>query len=143
MKKLFALLFLFSVFAYGQDLKSVIPKYGPDAPLSYRVEFDGDPQFTGLSVSFSMQGSAAPPADQPGFTNSFGLGNFVKVKAGVYNVDGRIPKNLRSGDYLLQTVSTEILPAYKQYDAASMNIRIHVDNDTKFDFPPLKSVKPN
>jgi hypothetical protein len=65
MKKLFVLLFCLSAIARGQDLKSVVPKYKPGTTLSYRVEFEGDPQFTGLGLAFSLQGSTPPPSDQP------------------------------------------------------------------------------
>ena len=127
---------------FGQDLKSVVPQYKPGATLSYRVEFDGDPKFTAVSVSFSRQGPSSPN-DQPGFAESLSLVHFVKVTAGVYSVDGQIPNNVRSGDYLLQEVDASIDQASKGYNSANMNVRIHVDNDARFDFPPLKSVKPN
>jgi hypothetical protein len=133
---------LATVSAFGQNnLKSVIPAYKPDAPLSYRVEFDDDPAFTAVSIVFNT--SANIPDDQPGLTNGFGLDHFVKVKAGVYTIEGKIPNNVVTGDYQLVVVNTTMPPASKQYDAKSQNIRIHIDNDTKYNFPPLKSIKPN
>jgi hypothetical protein len=141
MKKLFALLFLLPVLTFGQDLKSVIPSHKLGDSLSYRVEFDGDPGFTTLVLVFDT--SAHAPSDQPGLVGEFGLNHFVRVKAGVYDVDGKIPTSSITGDYQLTIVNTGIEPASKQYDAKSQNIRIHVDNDKKYDFPPLKSVKPN
>jgi hypothetical protein len=137
---LFTALTALSTFAQN-NLKSVTPTYKPDAALSYRVEFDGDPSFTSVTLTFNSPGPF--PIDQPGLTNGFGLNHFVKVKAGVYDVDGRIPSNVITGDYQLVTVNTSIDPASKQYDAKSQNIRIHIDNGAKYDFPPLKSVKPN
>jgi hypothetical protein len=33
-------------------------------------------------------------------------------------------------------------PASKQYDATDLKTTIQVDNDAKYDFPPLKSITP-
>lgn len=141
MKRLFALLFLLPVLAFGQDLKSVTPQHKSGETLSYRVVFDGDPQFESLSLAFYHIGEI--PKDQPGLTTWFGTVNhFVKVKPGVYDVDGVIPSNMTEGEYQLQKVNTSISPASKGYEAESMKISILLKNDAKYDFPPLKSVTP-
>jgi hypothetical protein len=131
----------FTVGSLGQDLKSLTAQNKGGDTLRYRVEFDGDPQFTSVSVAFYLLGERPP--GQQGLAAWFGsISHFVKVKEGVYDVDGVIPMNLASGEYELRLVNTTVDPASKQYDATSMNIHIHIRNDAKYDFPPLKSVKP-
>jgi hypothetical protein len=141
MRKPFALLFLLSALVFGQDLKSIIPQHKPGDSLSYRVEFNGDPGFTAVVLFFDTPAHA--PNDQPSLASEFSLNHFVRVKAGVYDVDGKIPNSVITGDYQLVIVKASIDPASKPYDAKSQNILIHIDNDTKYDFSPLKSVKPN
>jgi len=136
------LIVLASISALGQNLKSVVPQHKSGDHLSYRVEFDGDPQFDSLALAFYHVGEK--PEDQPGLTTWFGTVNhFVKIKPGLYDVDGVIPSNMMEGEYQLQHVNTSISPASREYDATSMNVGIFIKNDAKYNFPPLKSVKPN
>jgi hypothetical protein len=140
--KLAVVFILFSTLlsAQGQDLKAVTQHYKPGDTLRYRVEFDGDPKFDSVGLGFYLQGSVAP--DQPGLTAYFPIGHTVKVKAGVFDVDGVIPASAADGTFEVRWVSAAIGPASKQYDANSFHITIQIDNDAKYNFPPLKSVTP-
>ncbi|MFY9909398.1 MAG: hypothetical protein WCF22_15545 [Candidatus Sulfotelmatobacter sp.] len=127
--------------AQAQDLKSVIPQHKSGETLSYRVVFDGDPQFGNLSLAFYHIGEERK--NQSGLTAWFGTVNhFVKVNPGVYDVDGVIPPNMMEGEYQLQKVNTTIGPASKTYEASDLKVSIFIKNDAKYDFPPLKSVTP-
>lgn len=139
----FAVLFalLSAVFAaQGQGLKAVTQHYKPGDTLRYQVEFDGDPQFDSLSMGFYLQGNLR--SDQPGLTGYFGIGRIAKVRAGVYDLEGAIPANAADGTYEVRWVNAGIGPASKQYDATGLKIAIQVDNEAKYDFPPLKSITP-
>jgi hypothetical protein len=70
------------------------------------------------------------------------IDHFAKVKAGVYDVDGTIPSTISTGDYQLSAVVARISDSSKVYPATTMDIKIRVTNDAKYDFPPLKSVTP-
>jgi hypothetical protein len=133
---------LASLSVFGQNnLKSVTPQHKSGDTLSYRVVFDGDPQFDGLTLAFYHIGENG--ADQSGLTAWFGtVSHFLKVKPGVYDVDGVIPTNMAEGEYQLQRVTASIGPASKSYDATSLNVSVLIKNDAKYDFPPLKSVTP-
>lgn len=141
-EKLAIVFILFSVLlsARGQDLKAVTQHYKPGDTLRYRVEFDGDPKFDSVGMGFYLQGSVAP--GQPGLSGYFSIAHSVKVKAGVFDVDGVIPANTANGTFEVRWVSAAIGPASKEYDAKSFQITIQIDNDAKYNFPPLKSVTP-
>jgi hypothetical protein len=131
---------LSTLLARGQDLKGVTQHYKPGDTVRYRVEFDGDPKFDSVSMGFYLRESVPP--DQPGLTTYFPIGHFVKAKAGVFDIDGVIPANTTNGTFEVRVVNTVIGPASKQYDASSFHITIQIDNDSKYNFPPLKSISP-
>ena len=131
---------LSAISALGQELKSVVPQHKAGDSLSYRVEFDGDVNFRTLQLGFYHVGE--PPKDQPGLTTSFGIDHFTKVKAGVYDVGGIVPENLVEGPYELRAVNASIGPSSKQYSATDLKVTFRIQNDAKYDYPPLKSVTP-
>jgi hypothetical protein len=104
------------------------------------VEFDGDPKFDSVGMGFYLQGSPAP--DQPGFSGYFPISHTVRIKEGVFDVDGVIPANIATGKFEVRAVSAAIGPASKQYDVNSFHITIQIDNDAKYNFPPLTSITP-
>ena len=128
------------VSAHGQDLKAVVQHYKPGDTLRYSVEFDGDPKFDSVGMGFYLQGNASP--DQPGLGNYFAIAHTIKVRSGVFDVDGAIPAGTANGTFEVRWVSAAIESASKQYDANSFHITIQIDNDAKYIFPPLKSVTP-
>jgi hypothetical protein len=125
--------------AKGQDLKAVTQHYKPGDTLRYRVEFDGDPKFDSVGMGFYLQGNVAP--DQPGLGAYFSVSRTAKVKEGLFDVDGVIPA-VANGTFEVRWVNAAIGPASKQYDASNFHITIQIDNDAKYNFPPLKSVTP-
>jgi|ERR1700682_743830 len=131
---------LSTLLARGQDLKAVTQHYKPGDTVRYRVEFDGDPKFDSVGIAFYLRGDVPP--DQPGLTTYFPIGHSVKAKAGVFDVDGIIPANIANGTFEVRAVNTAIGPASKRYDANSFHIAIQIDNDAKYNFPPLKSITP-
>jgi hypothetical protein len=140
-KWLVAVVIAFSgLVSQGQDLKAITRHYKPNDPLRYRVEFDGDPKFDSVNVGFYLQGNVAP--DQPGLQNYFAISHTTRVKAGVFDVDGVIPSGAANGTFEVRRVVSSIGPASKEYDATGFHVTIPVDNDAKYNFPPLKSVTP-
>jgi hypothetical protein len=131
---------LSALLAHGQDLKAITQHYKPNDTIRYRLEFDGDPKFDSVNIGFYLQGSLA--ADQPGLTTYFAIAHTIRVKAGVFDVDGIVPVNVANGTFEVRRVNAAIGPAAKEYDANSFHIAIHVDNDAKYNFPPLKSITP-
>jgi hypothetical protein len=136
---LFALLSL-AIVAQGQDLKALTQHFRPGDTLRYRVMFDGDPKFDGVSLGFYLQGNLRP--DQPGLNGFFAVAHMTKVEPGVYDLDGTIPANAPDGTYEVRWVNAGIGPASKQYDATGLKVTIQVQNDAKYDFPNLKSITP-
>lgn len=126
--------------AHGQDLKAVTQRYKPGDTLRYRVEFDDNPKFYGVTLGFYLQGNAR--SDQPGLSGYFAIGHVTKVRPGVYDLDGTIPTNAFDGTYEVRWVNAALGPASKQYDATGLKITIQIDNDARYDFPPLKSITP-
>lgn len=142
MNQLVATLLVLSAFACanGQELKGVAQHYKPGDTLRYRVEFEGDPKFDSLGVGFYLQGTPAP--DQPGLGAYFAISHMVRVRAGLFDVDGVIPPTTASGTFEVRWVNTGIGPASKQYDANAFHTTIQIDNDAKYVFPPLRSLTP-
>jgi hypothetical protein len=138
--RLFFAVLALAVVGLAQDLKAVIPTHKAGDTLKYRVEFDGDPPFTSVQLAFNI--TNPPPKDQPGLSGWFPLNHWVKIRAGVFDVDGTIPGDRAEGEYHLQSVNTAIGAASKSYDTAVFNIRFRLENDTRYAFPDLKSVKP-
>jgi hypothetical protein len=134
------ILFCALLSAKGQDLKAVTQHYKPGDTLRYRVEFEGDPKFDSVGMGFYLQGNVAP--DQPGLSGYFSISHMATVKAGVFDVDGVIPATTANGTFEVRWVSAAISPASKQYEANNFHITIQIDNDAKYNFPPLKSVTP-
>jgi hypothetical protein len=131
---------LSGLLSQGQDLKAITRHYKPNDTLRYRVEFDGDPKFDSVNIGFYLQGSVAP--DQPGLQGYFSIGHTLRVKAGVFDVDGVIPPNVATGTFEVRRVSAALRSLSKDYDANSLHITIQVENDARYNFPPLKSVTP-
>ena len=131
---------LFAFVAQAQDLKGVSQQYKPGDRVRYRVAFDGDPKFDSVSLGLYLDGSPRP--NQPGLNGYFALSHMMKVGPGVYDVDGTIPANAPDGTYEVHWVNAGIGPASKQYDTTDRKITIRVDNDAKYEFPPLKSIAP-
>jgi hypothetical protein len=140
--KLAVVFILFSALlsAKGQDLKAVHQHYKPGDTLRYRVEFEGDPKFDLVGMGFYLQGNVAQ--DQPGLSGYFSISHTVTVKAGAFDIDGVIPATAANGTFEVRLVSAAIGPASKQYEANNFHITIQIDNDAKYNFPPLKSVTP-
>ncbi len=128
------------LFARGQDLKRLTQHYKPGDTLHYSVEFDGDPKFDSVSLGFYLSTGLQP--DQPGLNGYFAINHTTKVRAGVFDVDGVIPQNAPAGTFEIRHVDAVIGPASKQYDTGNLHITIQVDNDAKYNFPPLKSITP-
>jgi hypothetical protein len=126
--------------AQSQDLKVVTQKYKPGDTVRYRVEFDGAPNFERVNLGFYLEGNL--PSDQPGLSNYFAIDHTTKLKPAVFDVDGTIPNNTPNGTFEVRRIVATIPPASKEYDTASLHITIHIDNDAKYDFPPLKSITP-
>jgi len=101
-RKLIVLFVLFSVafVVQGQGLKAVTQHHKPGDTLRYRVEFDGDPKFDGVSLGSYLQGNSR--ADQPRLSGYFAIGHITKVRPGVYDLDGTIPPNAPDGGPLGQ-----------------------------------------
>jgi hypothetical protein len=125
---------------HAQDLKGVTQHYKPGDTLRYTVEFDGDPKFDSVSLAFYLNSGLQP--DQPGLNGYFAINHTTKVRAGAFDVDGAIPQNAPAGTFEIRRVDAAIGPASKQYDTGSFHITIQVDNDAKYNFPPLKSITP-
>jgi hypothetical protein len=121
-KKLAVLFIVFSALlsAKGQDPKAVTQHYKPGDTLRYRVEFEGDPKFDSVGMGFYLQDSVPP--DQPGLSGYFAISHTVKVKAGVFDVDGVIPVVSANGTFQARFVSAAIGPASKQYEANNFHI---------------------
>jgi hypothetical protein len=114
--------------------------FKPGDTLRYTVTFEGDPNFDNVNISFQTGGV---PSDQSGLTNNFGVGRSRRVAPGKFEVEGEVPNNVASGTYRLSSVQTRISPSgVKDYDASSFHEIFEIDNGTKYEFPPLKSVVP-
>jgi len=124
--------------AQAQDLKSITRHYKPNDSLRYQVEFEGDPKFDNVNLGFYLQGSVLP--DQPGFQTYFAIGRITRIGPGVYDVEGTVPENAATGTYQIQRVNASLGPASKEYDTSGLKLTIQVDNDSKYSFPPLKSI---
>ena len=114
--------------------------YKPGDTLRYTVTFDGDPNFHSVAIIF--QSNSVPP-DQSGLRSNFDIEHSERTSRGIFEVDGTIPANAATGTYLLSVIQTRIDPqGVKDYDAKAFHETVDVDNSTKYEFPPLKSVVP-
>lgn len=109
--------------------------------LRYTVSFEDDPMFSSVHLVFRKNGPVDP--SQGGLTIVFVLSHFTKLRPGVYDVDGTVPSDVATGKYDLVTVDTTIAPTgSKSYDASKFNLAVSIENDQRYDFPPLKAVTP-
>jgi hypothetical protein len=142
LKGLAGLLFLVALIGGpGQTPTKISPHYNVGDAVRYTVSFDGDPNFAYVGLIFQKLGGA--DSSQQGLNTTFQTEHFTKVKAGVFEVDGKIPENTATGMYNIIQVYATIAPdGHKSYDASSFNLGISITNDQKYDFPPVKSVSP-
>lgn len=144
MFRAFAVVFLMVVMAAqaGQAPTGISQRYKPGDTLRYTVAFDGDPNFASLAIVFQKRGPVEP--SQTGLSAGFGISYFAKRAPGVFNVEGKIPPTTATGIYDLVEVDTGIAPSGSHsYDTKKFGLTISVENDQKYEFPPLKSVTPN
>lgn len=121
-------------------LNSVKPKYVVGQTLHYSVAFDGDPNFSSVTLFFN---SDTPSPEQAGLSPNFSINETKKVGPGKFDVEGRIPETTATGTYELATVQPRIAPnGVKDYGTRKFHIVLEVENPAKYPFPPLKDVKP-
>ncbi len=121
-------------------LNSVKPKYTVGQTLRYSVTFEGDPNFTTVTLYFN---SSTPSSDQAGLSSDFSINQTKRIGPGQFDVEGQIPDTTATGTYELRTVQPRIAPrGVKDYDAKNVHIVLEVENPVKYRFPPLKDVKP-
>jgi len=122
-------------------LSSVKPHYVVGQTLHYSVTFDGDPNFSSVTLYFN---SGSTPPDQAGLSPSFNINQTKKVGPGKFEVEGQIPNTTATGTYELGTVQPRIAPnGVRDYDGKQFHIVLEVENPVKYPFPPLKDVRPN
>jgi len=124
----------------GQGPTGISHHYRPGDKLHYTVIFDGDPNFDSVAIYFQ---SGPVPPNQSGLSNGFTLDHSSRISAGIFEVDGTIPESAATGTYQLSIVQTRIKPqGVKDYDVKSFHEAVEVDNGTKYEFPPIKSIFP-
>jgi hypothetical protein len=143
MYKVLLALVLFANMAFAQVTSaptSVLPQHGVGEKLAYIVAFEGDPDFTGMTLFFYTE---SVPPDQAGLRQQFGISDTRKVGPGQFEVSGAIPDNVASGIYTLTDVQPRLAPSgVKDYDGKQFAQAFRVDNPIKYAFPPLKEIKP-
>lgn len=138
-KSLLVLVCLASI-GFAQTPSDLQPYYKAGDTLRYVVTFDGDPDFSSVSLYF---GTNNVPADQAGLSNNFGISQTHKIGPGKFEVEGTIPSNAVTGTYELRDVQPRIPPAgVKDYDATQFHESVRVVNPARYNFPPLKGVVP-
>ena len=141
MLRFLMILILVATPGFAQAPSSVQPYHKVGDTLRYTVVFDGDPNFSSVSLYFSTP--SAPPADQAGLAQNFGINKTQKLGPGKFEVEGTIPDNIASGSYVLADIQPRIAPnGVKDYDAREFHQGFDVENPAKYEFPPLKDVKP-
>jgi hypothetical protein len=108
-------------------------------PLRYTVVFDGDPNFSTVTLYFTT--SASSP-EQAGLRQDFSINQTKRLAPGRFQVQGTIPNDIMTGTYQLVDVQPRIAPnGVKDYDAKRFQQLFQVDNPAKYRFPPLKNVE--
>jgi hypothetical protein len=134
------LMILMAAVGFVQSPSSVQPHHKVGDTLRYTVVFDGDPDFSSVTLYFST--SAAPP-DQTGSSQNFSISQTQKLGPGKFEVDGTIPNGVVTGSYLLSDIQPRIAPnGVKDYDARKFQQAFEVENPARYEFPPLKGVTP-
>lgn len=134
-------LFFLTTATFAQAPSSVQPYHKVGDTLRYTVVFDGDPNFTSVTLYFST--STAPGPDQAGLSQTFSISQGQKVGPGKFEVEGTIPGNVVTGGYTLAVVQPRIAPnGVKDYDATKFHESFEVENSVRYEFPPLKDVTP-
>jgi hypothetical protein len=131
-----------AMFAQNEHgLSGVSPKYKVGQTLRYSLTFDGDPNFSGVTLYFNR--SSTSPPDESGLVPNFAVNLTQRVGPGKFDVDGTIPDTTASGRYEMTVVQPRIAPGgVKDYDARPFHIVLEIENPTKYRFPPLKDVTP-
>lgn len=107
--------------------------------LHYTVVFDGDPNFSSVTLYFTT--SASPP-EQAGLRQNFSISQTQKAGPGTFHVQGTIPTDIVTGAYQLVDVQPRIAPdGVKDYDAKKFQQMFEVNNPITYKFPPLKGVE--
>ncbi|MBZ5705720.1 MAG: hypothetical protein LAN63_10230 [Acidobacteriia bacterium] len=128
----------------AQEAPMMSQHFKPGDPLHYYVRFDGNPELTGLTVSFQLQEEMKK--DQAGFSSGFTLSGMKSVSPGLFEVNGTIPNNAATGKYQLIQVTAVHSPAGRSYNYPkdfSEKVTIEIVNDAGYNFPPIKSISPN
>jgi hypothetical protein len=141
MLRLLMTLVLVATVGYGQAPSSVQPYHKAGDTLRYTLVFDGDPNFSSVTLFFS---TSAAPADQSGLSQSFGINKTQRLGPGKFEVEGTIPGSVVSGSYILADIQPRIDPnGVRDYDARAFHQGFEVENPVRYQFPPLKDVSPN
>lgn len=123
----------------GVGPRSVRPYRKPGDLLHYTVTFDGDPNFSSVTLVFTT--SASSP-EQAGLRQNFSISQTQKEGPGKFRVDGTIPADIVTGTYQLVVVQPRIAPGgVKDYDAKEFQQILEVNNPKRYKFPPLKDVE--
>jgi hypothetical protein len=126
----------------AQDAPMISQHLKPGDPLHYFVQFNGNPELNGLRMLFRLQEGMRK--DQAGFGTIVILEQFKPGSPGVFEVNGVIPKDAASGTYQLEQVLAMHAPAARVYNPSEFQkVTVNVVNDAGYDFPPLKSIRPN
>jgi|HubBroStandDraft_6_1064221.scaffolds.fasta_scaffold03528_14 hypothetical protein len=140
MLKFLMTLILAATSGFAQTPSSVQPIHRVGDTLRYTVVFDGDPDFSSVTLFFS---TSVAPANQAGLAQSFNINGTKKVGPGKFEVEGMIPNNVVTGSYELSDIQPHIAPnGVKDYDGKKFDQHFEVENPAKYEFPAIKSVKP-
>ncbi len=140
MLRFLMILILSATTGFAQTPGGVQPYHRVGDTLRYTVVFDGDANFSSVVLYFS---TSAAPVDQPGLGSNFSISQTQKLGPGKFEVEGAIPSNIVTGSYVLSTIQPRIAPnGVKDYDATKFHQGFEVENPVKYEFPPLKDVRP-
>jgi hypothetical protein len=140
MLRVLTILILGATAVFAQAPSSVQPYHKVGDTLRYTVVFDGDPNFSSVTLYFS---TSAAPADQAGLGQNFSISKSQKLGPGKFEVEGTIPGNIVTGSYVLADIQPRIAPnGVKDYDATKFHQGLEVENPAKYEFPPIKAVTP-
>ena len=140
-RTLFVAFTVFCSLAAAQSGPTVSQHYKPTDPLHYYVKFDGDPSLEAVTLEFVRQDDGQKV--QQGLVPVFDISQSKKISPGVFEVNGTIPSNVATGDYLLNLVQAAHSPVSQNYhyptDFTNKNL-ISIISDVGYKFPPVKSV---
>lgn len=133
-------LVLVATAGFSQTPSSVQPHHKVGDTITYTAVFDGDPNFSSVTLYFY---TPAVPPEQAGLNQGFGISETRKLGPGKFEVEGTIPANIVTGNYLLTTIQPRIAPnGVKDYDAKKFQQGFEVENPVKYEFPSVKDVAP-